>query len=1737
VKIPSAHAVQFFEPLTPLQRRLWFLQQWSPEDSTYHIADARILHTHLCPEAFQSALQTLVSLLEPLRTTVLTIEGEPQQCVWDEGVVEIVWKDARLWPLSTRQQRLNREANRCLETPFELTQLPLFRVHLWQTGEKEWHCLCVFHHILADPHSIGLFWQGLEALLRHEKLPFDTEWQLADTVSWWQEWQESEEAILALRFWQEHLTPIPPPLQSLTDHPRPQQFPHSSVQHSRVLSPTLLEHTEQWLNERSLTLFSMFSSLVAVVLSKWTRQDCFALATPVDTRVEEEFQDILGPFINTLLLPVSFHDEDSFEQFLQRQHTFLVKALEHRLTPLDELLRVLEVERDPSRPPVAQVLVQMQDERGRQTPSNLSSSPWDRPRSSTGWEWSWTLHCREGQLRVVLERNSELFDDWVAESLLTALETLWQQVLEAPEKELKQYSLCNADQRLLLTRWNQTKRDYPDKTVLQAIAEQCRQSPQAPALLTKDSSLSYADLWKAVESVAFELLQRGVQRGDRVAVMLERGPALPVALLGVWRIGAAYVPILPEWPQYRKLQFLKEAAPVGCLLDPKEALSWDDGWLWSLSLDAVTDVSVPANRLPELAALSGDPLAYVLFTSGSTGRPKGVELGHKALYNRLHWMQEEFGLQAHDRVLQKTPVTFDVAGWELFWPLMVGAVEVLAPPEAHRSPEMLLEVIEEQQITTLHFVPSMLQTFLQSMPPRRATTLKRVIVSGEECTQTLQQHCEESLPQVRLSNLYGPTEAAIDVSCWHCQPGEWPWRIPIGGPIANVELWVMDEQQQWVPPGFPGELVIGGVALAKGYLHAPEKTAERFVSMPGHPEKRLYRTGDLARFRKEGVLEFLGRLDHQFKLRGNRLEAGEVEAALCDFPGILEAAGQLQTEPQPLLIACFVASEEPELAVLRDFLEQRLPMWAVPSGFVRLSTLPRTSSGKVDRKALPHWSPSLHKAEPLTETEERLATLWSELPGMSRPASEDNFFTSGGHSLLAVRLVTEIRKEWGIALSLPAFFRCRSLRELALLVDAQPSVLPLPPLPNLSLLPLCGEPNTNGEWQTGQQKRGWEAPCTPAQQRQWIQQQVLQSSTASIISGALLLQGELQVEALAEAFWHLQTIHSLLRTSFPTRQGTPFQWIHPQPLSHLEQNTASSLEEARQQAQKQTDLPLHLVEGPLLKACLWSLPNQQWLLLLRVHHILVDGESLTLLWKQWQQSYTKICHGVALETKTAAQFTDFAHWQREFESTEHFQEQTAYWQQKLALPLAPQWPLESRKEPVSGDLRGKILPFALSLATTHRLRTLAQQQQVTPYILLLTGIKAWLTSLTGGEDIRIGSPSSWRPLRDVQEMPGLFLNTLILRTDCSGHLSFLQLLRRVQHTVEEAQKHQQLPLEQVFQLLPLKERRLPFRLLFVFQQSSGSEGSFATLQSTPLSLREPEFLQDWSLFVSDDGEKIAGEWQYRTVAFAPGFMERRYQEFFHFLEHCLQRPAHPLSSHPLQSPQELRQLQQWSEPPTLKSRVTLKTTPELFPPMMRQPLPGTAAVVRTTQGQLAPIGIEGELWLAGKQENSDDCIIVNDESLAFSSFQHWQNTQIRAFWSEDGQLHYPTPPPPRLERQEVASEIEKQRDKLQRQLAAGWREVLGVNKVHPEDNFFALGGHSLLALRLISLLRQRLGKNVSLQSLLISSSFEDFAKRVAIAHKEESSSRHGIKARQRTRRTGSITSLGHLRLDKDKTES
>ncbi|MFF8373466.1 amino acid adenylation domain-containing protein [Streptomyces lydicus] len=1039
-------------PVSFAQRRLWFLDRLQDTRAAYNLPTALRLSGQLDVAALRGALADLVERHEPLRTFFPETEGEPHQCILDRGAAV-----PELPVIAVREDSLDIALLSAIAEPFALGEQPPFRSTLFQMGPEDFVLLLVVHHIASDGWSAAPLIRDLSAAYRARSAGLMPPWgelpvQYADYSLWQREFlgdandPKSVHARQAAH-WRDALAGAPEVLALPVDRPRPAVASHRGARVPFHCSAELYRGLAEVAREHQCTPFMALHAALAVLLARLGAGTDIPIGSVVSGRTEQELNDLVGFFVNTVVLRTDLSGDPSFRDVLERTRRADSSCYANQELPFDLLVEAVNPPRSMSYHPLFQVMLAFEghsQERPdfghvRADPYQVGSPPAAKVDLTFQLLERQDEHGFSMDISGYLDYATDLFDANTAEAICSRLVRVIRSVVADPDLPIGEVDLLTPDERhQILVEWNATDRQLPVTTLTEALSAQAARTPDAAAVVSGELTLSYAQLHAHAERLAWHLADAGATLGGVVAVALPRSVDLVVSLLAIHKVGCAYLPLDPEHPAERIAHVLRDARPAFVLTDraTRDALPVEEARI--VLVDALAHRPERADS-PTVFGISPDHPAYVIYTSGSTGRPKGVVVSHAAIDNRLRWMQGAYPLTAGDRVLQKTPCGFDVSVWELFWPLREGAVLVLAPPGEHRDPARLVRTIHEQRVTVVHFVPSLLELFLAEAEAEvtACTGLRRVFCSGEALARETAQKFHRVLPGVALENLYGPTEAAVDVTYHSCRAGE-TGAVPIGRPVWNTRTYVLDEALRPCSPGSPGELYLSGGQLAIGYLGQQALTASRFVANPyGPPGSRMYRTGDIVRWQSDGTLDYLGREDLQVKLHGQRLELGEIESLLAADDTVGAACAVVRTDsPGEHRIVAYVTPAHdphadgadfgrPDPAQLRDRLAIRLPVYMVPTVVIVLERFPLTFNGKLDRAALPPPQvPAVRPGRaPGTPQEEMIARIVADLLGLETVGMDDDFFGLGGHSMLAIRLAGRMRQALGTDVPVQAVFR------------------------------------------------------------------------------------------------------------------------------------------------------------------------------------------------------------------------------------------------------------------------------------------------------------------------------------------------------------------------------------------------------------------------------------------------------------------------------------------------------------------------------------------------------------------------------------------------------------------------------------------------------------------------------------------------------------------------------------------
>ncbi|MCP5150487.1 MAG: amino acid adenylation domain-containing protein [Chromatiales bacterium] len=1398
-------------PLSVQQERVWLVEQLGACGPAYHVVRAYRLDGPVDPAALQTALARLVGRHEVLRTAFESEDGRPSQRVLDAVALDLPVEDLSVLGADARDAALAALLADQSRAPFDLGRGEVFRARLVRLAPEHHVLSLAMHHLVSDGWSLGIIARDLTELYRAAvrgdspvlaPLPI----QYADYASWQREALTDASMVDSLAYWRKHLAGVSPlPLPADRRRPTVQTF---NGAHARVHLPrALVEATAGYGRGRDATVFMVLLAAFAALLHRYACEDDVCIGSPVANRERREVEDLVGFFANILVLRLDLGGEPSFDALVARAREVVLGAFEHQDVPFERLVHELAPTRDSARNPLFQVAFALQSAPMDAPVSDglaltpINPVPMD-PRASR-FDLEVHVFYVEDGADAWFVYNTDLFDAASIERMMLHYRALLEAALAAPERPVGRIPLMSAGER---ARWVEVAQrsvtDYPrEATVVELFDAEASRRPDATAVVCGDERLTYAELARAANRMAAFLGMRGVGVGDRVGFCLRRSVDAVVTMLGVLKAGAAYVPLDPDHPGDRNVFVLSDTAAALAVTTRDLAPRLAGAAVDSVVLEDVRDLIASADDSGRALAAGAQSLAYVMYTSGSTGEPKGVSVTHRGIV-RLVRGANYVTLDQEQVIAQFAPLAFDAATFEIWGALLNGGKLVVVPfgPEGL---DRLGEVIRRERVTTLWLTAAL----FNGMVGERTAELggvRQLLAGGEALSTPHVAKALDAWPRTTIVNGYGPTENTTFTCCHRIdradldRPG-----IPIGYPVSNTWAYVLDAAGQPVPDGVPGELWAGGDGVAEGYWNRPELTAERFVPDPfsSRPGARMYRTGDRVRRGTGGWLEFLGRFDDQVKIRGFRVELGEIEAAL-ERERTVRAAVVLCREDEPgdkRLVAYVVldgaravpldGDADQAVKALRATLERRLPRYMVPSAFVLMDALPLNANGKVDRRSLP--APPAPGADagarraPRSETERRLAEIWTAVLRADEIGIDDDFFELGGHSLLATQVVSRIREAFGVDVSLAELFAEPTVEGLARRLGRSSPA----------------EAQDDDEPRLGRIERPEAIPLSFPQGRLWFLHQLTPDSHAYNIPLALALRGRLDRDALSRALAALVERHEVLRTRFDGSGDQPRQVVVAEmtvPLAFADLGALPEPDRERRTQQLVRDAvtrPFDLQLGPPMRAELVRVEADYHLLLLTLHHIAGDGWSLGVLFRELGALYAGFAGGVAPALpELAVQYADFALWQRRRMSGARLRREMDYWLERLdGLPVL-QLPTDRPRPPMlsaRGDSVVRVMPSALEDA----LERLCRAEGATLFMTMLAGFAALLRRYSGQDELVVGSPIANRNHAEIEGLIGFFVNVMVLRIDAGGGPTFRELIGRVRECAVGAYDHQDVPFE------------------------------------------------------------------------------------------------------------------------------------------------------------------------------------------------------------------------------------------------------------------------------------------------------------------------------------------------------
>lgn len=1402
-------------PLSFSQERLWFIDQLEGSVQ-YHSPSVMRLKGNLNIDALSDSLKTVIGRHDILRTIFREEEGKVYQSVKEKENWILQFIDGSKYLENSEARR--RYLDELIKLPFDLSKDYPVRGMLIRLSTDEHVLVVTMHHIASDAWSISIivrevvelynsFIEGRKAILA------DLPLQYADYAVWQRNYLQGEVLEKKITYWKQKL-------EGLAALELPTDFPRTSVRGTKGaaagfrIDRQITTQLQELSRQQGATLFMVLLATFKVLLQRYSGQQDISVGTSIASRQQKELEGLIGFFVNTLVLRDEVNGASSFTELLQQVKQTTLEAYEHQELPFEKVVETVVKERDMSRSPLFQVMLVLQNtpeaSKLRFGDVELSGEPFTTNISK--FDISFFINETAEGLQGSVEYSTDLYEAATIQRMTAHFENLLRAVVNNPQEKIGRLRMLKSEeQQKLLEAFNNSVLEYPiNKSIIDLFEAQVAITPENAAIIFEKETLSYRQLNERSNQLAHYLQSKGITKDSLVPLYIERSASMMVGMVGIMKAGAAYVPVDTDFPQERIGYMLKDTGAKIIVSSNKSAVNL--GVANDVEIIEIENVAqLPKDNLP-IKPLPGQ-LAYVIYTSGSTGQPKGVMIEHKSLVDYY------YGLNKHTQIGQSqsfalvSTIATDLGNTVIYASLLSGGALHIFTKESVSNIEYLHDYFAEQKIDCLKIVPSHWKAL--SNDGDLLLPKKLLVFGGEALPTEFAQTIQTTGSSCRVVNHYGPTETTIGKLLHEVKPGNnYNRTIPIGKPFSNTKVYVLSKELQLCPLGIPGQLYIAGDGVARGYYNNKAFTKEKFITNPfsQKEDSSMYCTGDLVKWLSDGNIEFIGRVDDQVKIRGYRIELGEIEAILKDNEEVSEAVVLAKEDKQgnKRLIAYIVVENDFDKEAINAYLKISLPEYMIPQVLVEMESLPLTANGKIDRKALPDPDTVESTADLYTaarnETEERLAAIWADVLEVEQVGVHDDFFELGGHSLLAVRLVSAIRKSFKVEMPIGDIFEYPTIALLATQIVKPSEASLLPPIQKAV-------------------PRPERIPLSFSQERLWFIDQ-LNGSVQYHIPAVLRLQGKLHVDALSNAMQQIINRHEVLRTVVLEEEGSGYQFIKEKNSWKLQTvdgiKYKDDVEGLHLYIRQFINFPFNLFEDYMLRAVLVSVDEEEHVLIVTLHHIASDGWSSSIIVKELVELYNAY-----LENRTTSlialpiQYADFALWQRKYLQGEVFDKKLAYWKSKLEDVPALQLPIDYPRQSVQST-NGAITQIKIDKSLLDQLGLISRQQGTTLFMTLLAALKVLLYRYSGQRDICVGTPVAGRQQQEVEGLVGFFINTLALRSELSGEISFMDFLQQVRATTLEAYMHQEIPFEKVVESV-VKNRdmsRSPlFQVMIVLQNT------------------------------------------------------------------------------------------------------------------------------------------------------------------------------------------------------------------------------------------------------------------------------------------------------------------------------
>lgn len=1446
--------------LSLAQQRIWFLQKFDPEMTAYQLFTNIPIQNEMDVERFKEALNICVKRHDALRTRFVEKDGEPwQYFALDVGeIFEFIDLSDRSNPKESELEMVEQQCSK----PMDLFGT-LFQVTLFKLEDTSYHLFFNVHHLITDGWSSNLLFNELLNVydsLRESKLLRlqDPAYQYADWIRVQNQWLNSSEFQESEAYWQQQIAKPLPMLNLPIDYSRPPVKTYNGGYLLHTFDREQTESLKQLAASCNVTPYMLMLSLYGIFLNKISGDSDIIIGCPSAGRTGSDFENVIGLFMNVLCIRIKFSDNQPFKSLVEHVKQQSLQAYKHGRYPFERLVTKVNPDRDVSRSPIFTTMFQYYDH-----------IPQPNERYS---QYDLSLLCKDsnGQIEARLEYNSDLFHRGSVIQLVGMFTHLIEEILRDPDVSMRDIRYVPATlMKKLREDFNDTKVAFPNgKTVHQLVHEQALREPDLVAVVNGEQSLTYGELEERSDQLALWLKRNGAGRGDVVALAMGRTTEAVVAILGILKSGAAYLPIDVNYPRDRVEYILEDSGARFIVTQSSLDVSLPEGCI-VCNIDTWHGEDADRNGVFTYSSMPND-LAYIIYTSGSTGKPKGVMIEHLSAVNFIYGMTDQIDFLTGKSILALTTVSFDISFLELVLPLTRGMKVVMANEEVQLDPKLLADEIGKHGVDMLQMTPSRMTLLLRSGHTACLKQISEILIGGEPFPEIVLTQLK-TLTAAKIYNMYGPTETTIWSTMKELTESS---AISIGKPISNTSIYILSEDGQLLPPGFVGELCIGGTGVARGYRNKPELTEMKFVNNPFEPGTKLYKTGDLAKWSINGELQHLGRNDNQVKIRGYRIEIGEIESALLEVTSIREAAVVTRRDRSghTFLCAYIVSDENLGAPQVRQELAKGLPEYMIPSKFVSLDCLPMTPNGKIDRKAL--LSEVLKHDEPtpsaLSETESKLMSIWRSVLDLDAVAPDANFFEHGGHSLNAGMMIARVNKEFHVDMRLSELFQNPTVQRLAKVIENEHQVA------------------SRSIERSGDMPY---YPLTSGQKRLYVLHHLEPNSVSYNIPAVFSIRGPLEPGRIVSAFGKLMERHSVLRTSFGIRNGTVVQLIGSDVLPDVEVSMMEKDEISR--AISEFIQPFDIGNAPLFRMKVGIIDDRNAFVLFDMHHLIADGLSVAIMMKELFRLY----HQEEV-TNSVIQYSDYSVWQANWMKSEAFRKQERYWLSRFERPVPMMNLPADYPRPSVQSFEGNTINFHVDARSTERLKRLAEEQGATLFMTLLALYYVLLHNHSSEEDIIIGTPVSGRTLSEIESTVGVFINMLPLRHTVRKEMLFIDFLNEIRLNTVEALENQSYPFEMLIERLHLERdlsRNPIFDTVFAMQQKSQSEYQIGNLQISPVEPKVNVSKFDLTLQVTEIDSELSVELQYCTRLFSEDTIRNIGEDYIRMIKRLLDHPNATLS--------------------------------------------------------------------------------------------------------------------------------------------------------------------------------------------------------------------------------------------------